>query len=82
MGSQVSKAFFRSQKIPIVWCFLFKASVTLLIKWIIGWEVECPPLKPNCHLLKMLLSLRKIRSLDATIFSIILEKALNSEIGR
>ena len=80
-GSHVSKAFLRSQKMPMVCFFLLRASVTLLIKCTMGCEVEWPPLKPNCHFVKMLLLSRNVSSLKATIFSIILEKELKSEMG-
>ena len=79
---QVSNAFLRSQKIAIVCFFLLRASVILFKKWTIGCDVECADLKPNCHLLRILFSSKKDVSLEATIFSIILEKVLRSEIGR
>ena len=78
---QVSNAFFRSQKIAIECFFLFKDSVILFKKWTIGCTVECPLLKPNWNLLRMFPSSRKVKSLEATIFSRILEKVLSKEIG-
>ena len=51
---QVSNAFFKSQKIAIVWLLLFNESLILFRKCTIGWIVEWPDLNPNCHLLTML----------------------------
>ena len=79
--SQVSNAFFKSQNIATVWFLLFRESVILFRKWIIGCIVECPPLNPNCHLLKMLFVSRKVKSLIATTFSKNFENALSKEIG-
>ena len=74
---QVSKAFFKSQKIEIVCFFAFKASLILLRKWTIGWEVEWSERKPNCHLLRILFASRKEVSLEATIFSRTFENELS-----
>ena len=78
----MSNALRKSQKMASETFLLFEASVTLFKRCIIGWTVLCFFLNPNWFLLIKLFDSRKTTSRLHIIFSSILEKALNREMGR